>query len=293
VYKDFSIGFSRQGRLSEMKFSLILATLNRTTELSHFLSQLARQNYPSYELIVVDQNKDDRLNPILSEYNQQFPILHLRSEKGVSRARNAGILQAQGDILGFPDDDCWYPENLLHTVEKKFRNHPSASGFSGRILSKNNQEFSRFPKQAMPISRFNASQSSPTAAYFLQKNIADEIGGFDQSLGPGAGSPWEAGEDTDYILRALERGYRLFYDPDIIVYHPVKTVYPPERAFKYGSGIGHVWRKHNFPAWLVGYYLIRPLGGILISLIKRDPAKVSFYWQSFKGRWSGWRSKIL
>ena len=91
-----------------MKFSLILATLNRTGEVDYLLKTLDRQTYRNFELIVVDQNADDRLVPLLAPYQANFPILHLQSAKGLSRARNVALEHVSGDIVAFPDDDCAY-----------------------------------------------------------------------------------------------------------------------------------------------------------------------------------------
>ena len=44
-----------------VKFSLILATVDRVTELERFLERLDRQTFRDFELFVVDQNTDDRL----------------------------------------------------------------------------------------------------------------------------------------------------------------------------------------------------------------------------------------
>jgi Glycosyl transferase family 2 len=49
---------------------------------------------------------DDRLDSALAQYRSLFPIVHLRSQKGLSRARNEALAFAQGEILCFPDDDC-------------------------------------------------------------------------------------------------------------------------------------------------------------------------------------------
>ena len=85
-----------------MRFSLVLATVGRTDELRRFLAHLDTQTHREFELVVVDQNKDERLKPILEPYRGKFPILHLPSEQGLSRARNVGIEHARGDVIGFP-----------------------------------------------------------------------------------------------------------------------------------------------------------------------------------------------
>ena len=71
-----------------LDFSLILGTVGRVNDLEIILSSLQAQTYQNFELIVVDQNPDDRLVPILARYKDKFPIFHLRSEMGLSKAKS-------------------------------------------------------------------------------------------------------------------------------------------------------------------------------------------------------------
>jgi glycosyltransferase involved in cell wall biosynthesis len=90
------------------RFSLIVPTLGRTEEAEKLFASLVEQKRSDLELIVVDQNDDDRLLPVLKDLPQNFSVIHLKQqEKNVSLARNKGMDAATGEILAFPDDDCW------------------------------------------------------------------------------------------------------------------------------------------------------------------------------------------
>ena len=111
--------------------SLVVATRNRVTELERLLDSLEAQAYRDFEVIVIDQNADDRLLAILGKHSQ-LTIHHLRSAPGLSRARNVGLEVARGEIISFPDDDCWYPPQLLAEVIDWFQAHPEYDAlFSG------------------------------------------------------------------------------------------------------------------------------------------------------------------
>ena len=70
------------------RFSLIVCTVTRTAELEAFLGSLAAQKQPpAFEVIVVDQNPDDRLAPLLDRCRGRFPVRRLRSEIGLSLLR--------------------------------------------------------------------------------------------------------------------------------------------------------------------------------------------------------------
>ena len=73
------------------RFSLIVATITRTHELKRLLESLTRQEFSDYEVILVDQNHDDRLQDVIEEFFGRVPVLRISSPKGVSRARNKGL----------------------------------------------------------------------------------------------------------------------------------------------------------------------------------------------------------
>ena len=247
--------------------SLILPTIHRTLEFERLLNTLVNQSFREFELIIVDQNDDDRIKKILSLYSNDLCFSCVNSESGVSRARNKGIGISKGEIIAFPDDDCWYHNRFLAELAEKFIDNPQFDGMVGRIVDQQGKEFTRFPRQERRINKLNSYESSCTAATFLRRGVVEDIGEFDEQLGPGADTAWKGGEDTDYILRCIEKKYIIQYDPEIIVFHPQKDENYPIRAYNNGAGIGRVWRKHKFPRWYVANRLIRPLGGVLFSLL--------------------------
>lgn len=278
------------------KFSLIMATVGRTEEVKRFLEHLDRQTYRDFELIVVDQNPDDRLVPILETYKSRFPILHLRSERGLSRARNVGLKHISGDIVAFPDDDCWYPPDLLEQVARFFQEHPDIDGLTGRSIDESGEPSNvHWDSRAGLINSFNVWKRATSFSIFLKKRVIEKVGDFDESLGVGAGTPWGAAEEIDYLLCTLKEGFKLYYCPSFFVYHPQ----PPrncdskglQRAKLYGGGMGKVLRKHGYPLWFVIYGCLRTLVGIILALLMGNPCLTRIRWASLKGRIEGWLAK--
>jgi Glycosyltransferases, probably involved in cell wall biogenesis len=97
-----------------MKFSLIMATYGRSNEIENFLISLKNQTYKNFELIVIDQNDDDKAYKIIKKFQNDINIIYLKvSFKGLSKARNYGLNYASGQIIAFPDDDCEYPNDFI------------------------------------------------------------------------------------------------------------------------------------------------------------------------------------
>ncbi len=278
-----------------MRFSLVLATVGRTDEPKRFLASLDAQRYRDFELIVVDQNPDRRLKPILERYHDRFSIVHIHSPVGVSTARNAGLTHLTGDVVAFPDDDCQYPPVLLERVSEVFRQHPTAVGVSGCTVNARGEmsEDARFDQAAGWVSLRNVWRRANGNGLFFRRDIIATIGEFDEMLGLGPDVRWEGGEDIDYTVRAIKAGFKIFYSPAIRVLHQSAAIgnwsKMKERAYGYGMGIGHVWRKHRFPLWIVVYHILRPVGGTLLSVMVGRFAKAQYHWAAFLGRLRGWR----
>ncbi len=102
-------------------FSLIVSSVGRTSQLVLLFDSLKLQTFQKFEVILVDQNTDGRLDSIVSRYEQTLPLRRIFSPIGLSRARNEGLKHFRGDVVAFPDDDCIYPPQLLERVSDLLR----------------------------------------------------------------------------------------------------------------------------------------------------------------------------
>ncbi|MEI9915741.1 MAG: glycosyltransferase family A protein [Methylovirgula sp.] len=99
--------------------SLVVSTLGREAPLFKLFESLSGQTNHNFEVVIVDQNGDDRLAALVG-CPWPFNVTWIREPniRGLSRARNIGWRAARGQILLFPDDDCWYPSWLLAKGEE-------------------------------------------------------------------------------------------------------------------------------------------------------------------------------
>lgn len=278
--------------------SLIVATLGRSTEMERFLEHADKQSYCKFEVIVVvDQHSDGRLEDIIKRYESRMAIIHLRCSPGLSKARNAGIRVASGEIIAFPDDDCWYPPSLLESIVTLFGKNTNWDGLTGRIVNEMNSVSgdARFDTESGYVTLPNLWRRVCSATIFFTRETVEAIGNFDEELGPGAGTPWGGADDIDYVARAIKAGRTIFYDPKICVFHPDLSVAAQAdwlgRAYSYGAGMGRVWMKQKFPARVIGYYLLRPLVGVCVSLVTGRWMQARYRWAAFQGRLSGLMSR--
>jgi glycosyltransferase involved in cell wall biosynthesis len=281
-------------RRSLPKFSLVISTIHRTIELERFLIHLSDQTYKNFELIIVDQNDDDRVSKIINLYKDKFMVIHISSPPGVSRGRNTGIKKISGELVAFPDDDCWYEKDLLEKVVVLFTEHPDIDVISGRTVRPDGQNsLGKFDKHSGPINRRNVFKRGNTNTYFFRREVVEQIA-FDESLGPGSGLKWGSAEDADYLLQALATGFKLCYISDLTVYHeePVMeyNAITIQRSYRYSLGLGRVLKKHSYSFVFVWLRLFSQIGGMIAALLQMDKQRYKYHRKVFKGRFDGWRA---
>lgn len=122
----------------------------------------------------------------------------------LSRARNillakdaAGSAIAPDDIVGFPDDDSWYPDGVIAHIVSSFASRPDLDLWFCRYGTAATLEGK--PAESNPALQTIISRASSNTTYYRGRVIL-EVGDFDENLGVGA--PYNGGEDTDYALRA-------------------------------------------------------------------------------------------
>lgn len=274
-------------------FSLVLSTKDRTQELVRFLRSLDAQRERSFELIVSDQNTDNRLEAILRPYEGRFAMRRVRSSGGISRGRNAALPLARGRIIAFPDDDCWYPADLLETTLRLFETNPGWDVIAGRSVDERMRDTQgRWLDHVVGADRHNILRMGISYTIFARAGALSAAGPFDELLGVGAGTPWGSGEETDFLLRALARGQRIIYTPEVYVHHAEKIVEYSRRArdrqYAYARGLGRVLAKHQYSAIEAFDHFARPLAGAILFLARGQIDRSLYHLRVLAGRGLGW-----
>jgi GT2 family glycosyltransferase len=272
-------------------FDLVVATVDRVEELQRLLASLRRQTYQGFRVVLVDQNEDDRLEPVLAA-QPDLHVLRLRAARGLSHARNVALGHVTADVVGFPDDDCLYPERLLEDVARRFAASPDLDGLTGRAVDDAGQPHPSWRKDAARLTRFNLWNRAISYTVFLRRAVVEQVGAFDERLGLGSATAWSSGEEIDYLVRALETGARVDYVPGLSVVHarPAATGGTLRAiAYRDGASVGRIHRQHRYPARAVLRMLVRPLGGAVLALLRLDGSRAAVHLATLRGRTAGYR----
>ena len=254
-----------------LALSLIVATLGRVEPLVRLLTSLQKQAFRSFEVIVVDQNEPGVLDEVLHRFSDDLELRHLRSERGLSRARNVGLAASRGRIVGFPDDDCWYPADRAEQVVRFFDVYGDVDVLLGQTIDEDGIPSVNAVKSAAEnVTPYNVWFSGNSNTLFIRGALARALE-FDEALGVGAPTRFQSGEESDIVLRALSQGARAIYCPNLTIHHDQVESLSPQaqrrRAWRYAQGFGQVLRRHYEASYLV-YRIARSIGGSAIALAR-------------------------
>jgi hypothetical protein len=209
-----------------MMVSLVISTRNRAPRLGELFVTLSRLEPPDggWELILVDNGSTDGTAEAIRAFAAAAPCpvrcVHAATP-GLSHARNAGLRCAAGSIVAFTDDDCYPRPDYLRAIVDVFEHHrPGVLG--GRVVLHDATDARVGVKDVSdPFEIAPRSFVRPGVMHganlAVRRDVLADIGGFDPLLG--AGTPCMAGEDTDFIARAVWAGWTARYDPRPVVSH--------------------------------------------------------------------------
>jgi glycosyltransferase involved in cell wall biosynthesis len=271
------------------RISLILCTVGRRDDVAAFLDSLLRQPLAAdCEVLVIDQNRDDRLVDLIAAYADRLSIRHVRTDtRGLSRARNVGLRLAEGELVGFPDDDCAYPDGYLGHVDQLFREDPGLDALTGHPTAvRHPPPVDDWRAGARTLDRVSVMNRCQEFTIFVRRR---SLGGvrFNDLLGVGAGTPWGSDEGPDFLVRLVDADNRVVYYPRLLVYHPDKVTRVTRatiaRAASYARGRGAFFRLNRYPLPVVANAIFRASAGCGVKLLQLQPMRSAYYFATAVG----------
>jgi hypothetical protein len=146
------------------------------------------------------------------------------------------------------------------------------------------------------ITRYNVWRRAISFSFFLRGTVVSNVGAFAEDLGLGAGTAWQSGEESDYLLRAIASGAVLHYEPSLFVRHEspqlVGTTEERRNAYLRGLGHGHLLRRHGYPFWFAAYRVTQLIVGSAILLLRGRMSESRYYVVMGVGRIKGWFATV-
>jgi glycosyltransferase involved in cell wall biosynthesis len=267
--------------------SVIVPTRGRPERRQTWLDCLSRQEYPRFEIVVVDNAPiSDVVRTFVGTAQRRgMPVRYVQEPRpGTSRADNAGVAASAGEIITFCADDgepdchwlaglaCGFArgddigcvtgmvlparlETPAQDLYEQFGGFRKGRGFSPDIFSRHGPQSPLYP-----IPPYGTG-----ACVAFRREALGRIGGFDVALGPG--TPSRAGTDLLAMTMVLLAGYRIAYEPAALMRHDHRRDLDGLRQQMEGYGTG-----------LTAYYaaLLRHRPSVLPELIRLAPTGLGY-----------------
>ena len=228
--------------------SIVIPILNSEATIEECLDSIySNRNPPPFQVILVDGGSTDNTVEIVKKH----PAELLFADKPQARQRNVGIAHAAGDIIAFTDSDCRVTDVWLSALTQHF-DDPSIASVGGPNLTPKDDPFwaqcfgalmesllgSVGVRNTVVYKSIREVSHNPPVNSAVRKAVLQEVAGF--------GEGFEPTEDVMLDAKIKRKGYRLIYDPKMLVWHHRRRTL---RAFikqllAYGRGRASVFLKH-------------------------------------------------
>ncbi|RME35162.1 MAG: glycosyltransferase family 2 protein [Thermoflexia bacterium] len=216
-----------------MKVSVIIPVWNGREYLPKCLDALLAQDYPDFEVIVVDNASADGSADLVAEKYPQVRLIRNLQNRGFAGGCNTGLQAAQGDVLVLLNQDAIPQPGWLSSIVEALRN-PQVGVVGCKLLYPDGEtiqhaggwiewplglahHFGRGEKDNGQWDEPGEVDYVTGAAMAFWRDVLQKVGLMDEGFWPGYF------EDADFCFRAREAGYKVCYVPSAVAFHAETT----------------------------------------------------------------------
>jgi succinoglycan biosynthesis protein ExoA len=238
--------------------SIIIPVRNEERFVGETLHALASQDYPKdrFELIVVDGKSTDNTRPEVGKFINEHQDVNVRllDNPGClsSRARNIGIREAKGQLIGVIDGHVFMPNGqLFKNMERlKERNNalclarpapldvPGLKDRTAYWIAVARKSWLGHSRNSYIYSDCEGFVDPMSSGFAYDRSVFEKVGYFDEFF--------DAAEDVEFHFRLKQAGIMAYTSPDLLIYS-----YPREslsslfnQQVRYGVGRARLVRKN-------------------------------------------------
>lgn len=222
-------------------FTVAIPTYNGAARLPKVLDKLRMQTGTeeiSWEVIVIDNNSTDETAKVVKEYQSNWlPLVPLKyflePEQGAAFARLRAIREAEGELVGFLDDDNLPAPDWIVQAFSFAKEYPRAGAFSGQIHGdfeveppenfERIQAFLAIREHGSTPHRFEPKnlRLPPAASLVVRKKAWSESVPPRPTLTGKLPGLMVQGDDYEPLLYMHKAGWEIWYHPDLHTYHQI------------------------------------------------------------------------
>jgi GT2 family glycosyltransferase len=221
------------------KIALITVLYNSDTVLEDFISAVSHQAFKDYKLYLVDNSFNPKSTQLIQDLIQRYPVsdyVHINTggNIGVAAGNNRGLFQAQADgctCVIFLNNDITIPQPfLLGTIYELCQMHKMVTPkiyyhnteliwMAGGYINTAKAIGVHYGLKKNNTPAFNCSKYvtyAPTCFLAVDIDVIKEVGDMDERY-------FAYYDDTDFVYRAVRKGFKVWYESSLSIYHKVST----------------------------------------------------------------------
>lgn len=275
------------------RVSMAISTLGRPS-LSALLQSLVSQDTKPCQVAIADQGPEGYVQSLVEPFASQLHIVVVPSPRGVSVGRNiAARALSDCDVIYFTDDDCTLAPDAVALAAAEVRNGTDIC--TGRVVSSLGERGQSTASARQQLDRRTVWSASLEPNMIFAAATFRRLGGFDERLGIGAPTPWQSGEGTEIMIRAIDAGMSVVHTPELVVYEASPAITLSELSLKtrrYARGTGRVYAMH-YSVWTHLWVVGRPAAGALLRILQGRAGESRLLLNACIGRLSSLPSRFV
>ena len=233
--------------------SLVIAGRNEGETIDAAIRSALDQDYPNFEVLVIDDSSEDDMHAIASRWARRGHIRLIRNSGGTGRAgrpvaSNLGLRLANGEFLVSVDADTSFDRSMIRRMIEPFAD-PRVGFVAGNLVIRNRDRNWLTRMQALEYGLSISAHKRWTDLFGSTLQASGALGAFRRSALCAIGG-WDAelAEDTDLSQRTVKAGYRGAFAPEAVAMTNAPerlSVLAKQRDRWDRGGIRTYFRKHR------------------------------------------------
>ncbi len=258
----------------ELPISIVILTMNRYQMLTEHLELLCKQIHRDDEIIVVDNGSSDCTSQIVKELFPNIKLITLNTNIGCA-GRNIGIEASSHEVIVTLDDDVIFADDkALENIRDYFMKNEKTAAMTMKILDMGGELLVLnwfHPKSVYEYANieFETDYISEGAVAFRKKAI-NETGLYPMTF-------FLSHEGPDLAYRIINKGWEIWYNPHVSVYHKCSIIGKTSWRFSYFDTRNQIWLAiRNYPLRQAFIYIFYRLISTFIFCLQQRKLKWYF-----------------
>jgi glycosyltransferase involved in cell wall biosynthesis len=275
--------------------------------LEEVIRRLKNQTKKPYEILVVDNSQNENESEKIKKVAKNLGARYIREEReGLHNARNRGVIEAEGEIIQFIDDDALAERNLIEEISKQYKSEDIAA-VGGKVVPIFKAKLPKFFKylKYQYLSVLDYGNEIKEVDYLIgnnmsfRKDIYIKVGGVNPDAYQSSDKLFFRGDGESGLCRKIKKlGKKIIYTPYAVVYHVIperrlSIEYLRKKAFGHGAQMSYSkFFGGKFPPNHIlflrsnAFFLLFILNKILGKIIPHDmKVRYDVWGETMKARW--------